>query len=143
MSSPEARLLEHLVQLLRGLFALAAITGVYFWLKLPLVSAALTFVILLLSFVSSLPSLLILCAVAAGCLAYFCAPPIMGLRMDDPQDISGAAVFLLASMSVTGWSGGCMPNRVSAATARSDGRRCSKTRRPCTSCWTMQGPSCR
>lgn len=105
MRSPEARLSQHLVQLLYGLIALAAVTGVYFWLKLPLVSAALTYliVILLLSFVSSSrPSLLILCAVAAGCLDYFFTSPILSFRVDHPEDVSGIVVFLMASLIVTG-----------------------------------------
>ena len=105
MRSPKTRLSQHLVQLLYGLIALAAVTGVYFWLKLPLVSAALTYliVILLLSFVSSsLPSLLILCVVAAGCLACFFAPPILSFRVDHPDDVGGIAVFLTASLIVTG-----------------------------------------
>ncbi|MGA9965313.1 MAG: DUF4118 domain-containing protein, partial [Terriglobales bacterium] len=104
MRSPEARLLQHLVQLLRGLIALAAVTGVCFWLKLPLVSAALTYliVILLLSFVSSLSSLLILCVVTAGCLDYFFTSPVLSFRIDHPEDVSGIAVFLVASLVVIG-----------------------------------------
>ena len=104
MSRPKARLLEHLAQLWRGLFALASVTGVYFWLKLPLVSAALTYliVILLLSFVSSLPSSLILCAVAAGCLDYFFTSPALSFQIDHPEDVSGVAVFLVASLIVIG-----------------------------------------
>lgn len=104
MPSREARLPQHIVQMLCGLIALAAVTGASSWLKLPLVSAALTYliVILFLSFVSSLPSLLILCAVAAGCLDYFFTFPILSFRIDHPEDVSGIAVFLMASLIVTG-----------------------------------------
>ena len=104
MSRPEARMLEHLVQLWRGLFVVAAVTGVCFWLKLPLVSAALTYliVILLLSFVSSLPSLLILCVVAAGCLDFFFTSPVLSFQINHPEEVSGIAVFLVASLTVIG-----------------------------------------
>lgn len=90
MRSPETTLLQHLAQLLCGLIALVAVTGACFWLKLPLVSAALTYLIaiLLLSFVSSLPSLLVLCAIAAGCLDYFFTSPILSFRIDHPEDVS-------------------------------------------------------
>ena len=104
MRNPETRLLHHLLQLLLGLIALAAVTGAYFWLNLPLVSAALTYLILivLLSFVSSIPSLLALCFVAAACLDYFFTSPMLSFRIDHPQDITAIATFFIASLIVIG-----------------------------------------
>ena len=76
--TPNTGLLQETVYLLLGLVALAAVTGLYFWLKLPLVSAGFTYLIILvlLSLVSSFLSLAALSLVAAGSLNYFFVPPL-------------------------------------------------------------------
>jgi K+-sensing histidine kinase KdpD len=90
--------------LLLGLAALAAVTCLYFWLKLPLVSAGFTYLIILvlLSLVSSFLSLAALSLVAVGSLNYFFAPPIFSFRVDYPEDIIAIVAFLITSLIVTG-----------------------------------------
>jgi PAS domain S-box-containing protein len=104
MRSAESRIPQDLLQLLLGLTGIAAVTAVYFWLQLPLVSAALTYLILIvvLSFVSSIPLLLALCFVAAACLDYFFTSPMLSFRIDHPQDITGIATFFIAALTVIG-----------------------------------------
>jgi K+-sensing histidine kinase KdpD len=104
MRSAETRLPQDLLQLLLGLTGIAAVTGVYFWLQLPLVSAALTYliVIVVLSFVSSIPLSLALCVVAAACLDYFFTSPMLSFRIEHPQDATGIATFLMTSLIVIG-----------------------------------------
>jgi PAS domain S-box-containing protein len=104
MRIAKSRLPHDLLQLLLGLAGIATVTGVYFWLQLPLVSAALTYLILIgvLSFVSGTPLLLALCFVAAACLDYFFTSPILSFRIDSPQDISGIVTFLMTSLIVVG-----------------------------------------
>ena len=91
-----------IVQLSLGLAGVAAVTGTYFWLALPLVTAALTYLILiiLLSFWSSLPLLLAHCFVTASCLVYFFTAPILSFRIDRPQDITGAITYFVAALIV-------------------------------------------
>jgi PAS domain S-box-containing protein len=88
--------------LLLGLVSLATVTGLYFWLDVPLVAAAFTylFVLVLLSLVSSLSSLIVLSFVAVGCLSYFFAPPIYSFRVDSPQDIITISAFVITSFVV-------------------------------------------
>jgi len=98
------RLFQELVYLLVGIIALAGVTGLYFWLDLPVVSAAFTYliVVVLLSLVSSFPSLVALSFIAVGCLDYFFTSPTFSLRMDYSQDIIAVAAFLITSLIVTG-----------------------------------------
>jgi signal transduction histidine kinase len=98
------KVLHEVVLLLVGIIALAAVTGLYFWLDLPPVSAAFTYliVVVLLSRDGSYPSLVALSFIAVGCLNYFFVPPIFSLRVDYPQDIITLAAFLLTSLIVTG-----------------------------------------
>src|SRR6202451_884781 len=88
--------------LLLGLVTFATVTGLYFWLDVPLVAAAFTylFVLVLLSLVSSLSSLIVLSFVAVGCLSYFFAPPIYSFRVDSPQDIITISAFVITSFVV-------------------------------------------
>ena len=95
-------LLREAGYLLLGLVSLATVTGLYFWLDVPLVAAAFTylFVLVLLSLVSSLSSLIVLSFVAVGCLSYFFAPPIYSFRVDSPQDIITISAFVITSFVV-------------------------------------------
>ena len=81
-------LLHEAGYLLLGLVSLAAVTGLYFWLDVPLVAAAFTYwvVLVLLSLVSNFSSLIVLSFIGVGCLNYFFTPPIYSFRVDYPQD---------------------------------------------------------
>ena len=102
MRNADVALPPPLVQFLLGLTGIAAVTGVYFWLQLPLVTAALTYLILLLllSFSSSLPLLLAFRFVTAGCLDYFFTFPILSFRIERPRDITGVTTFFVAALIV-------------------------------------------
>src|ERR1700691_1224673 len=95
-------LLHEAGYLLLGLVSLATVTGLFFWLDVPVVAAAFTylFVLVLLSLVSSLSSLIVHSLVAVGCLSYFCAPPIYSFRVDYPQDIITISAFVITSLVV-------------------------------------------
>jgi K+-sensing histidine kinase KdpD len=84
--------------LLLGLVSLATVTGLYFWLDVPLVAAAFTYlvVLVLLSLVSNLSSLIGLSFIGVRCLSYFFAPPIYSFRVDYPQDLITILVKLSA-----------------------------------------------
>jgi PAS domain S-box-containing protein len=88
--------------LLLGLVSLATVTGLYFWLDVPLVATAFTyfFVIVLLSLVSNLSSLIVLSFIGVGCLSYFFAPPIYSFRVDYPQDLIAIFAFVITSFVV-------------------------------------------
>src|ERR1700688_83681 len=88
--------------LLLGLVALATLTGLYFWLDVPLVAAAFTYlvVLVLLSLVSNLSSLIVLSFIGVGCLSYFFAPPIYSFRVDYPQDLITISAFVITSFVV-------------------------------------------
>jgi PAS domain S-box-containing protein len=88
--------------LLLGLVSIAAVTGLYFWLGVPLVAAAFTYlvVLVLLSLVSSLSSLIVLSFVGVGCLSYFFAPPIYSFRVDYPQDLITISAFMITSFVI-------------------------------------------
>jgi PAS domain-containing protein len=88
--------------LLLGLVSLATVTGLYFWLDLPLAAAAFTYlvVLVLLSLVSNLSSLIVLSFIGVGCLSYFFAPPIYSFRVDYPQDIITISAFVITSFVV-------------------------------------------
>ena len=87
---------------LLGLVSLATVTGLYFWLHVPLVAVAFTYlvVLVLLALVSSLSSLIVLSFIDAGCLNYFFTPPIFSFRIDYPQDVIAIAAFMITSFIV-------------------------------------------
>lgn len=93
--------------MLVGVLALAALTWLFFWLNLRLVSAAFTYLILivLLSLSGGLISLIVLCFAAVASLNYFFAPPIFSFRVDYPEDIIALAGFLITSLVITGLVG--------------------------------------
>jgi PAS domain S-box-containing protein len=95
-------LLHEARYLLFGLVSLAAVTGLYFWLDAPLVSAAFTYlvVLVLLSLVSNFFSLIVLSFIAVCCLSYFFAPPIYSFRVDYLQDLSTITAFVITSLIV-------------------------------------------
>src|SRR6202046_4000631 len=87
---------------LLGLVSLATVTGLYFWLDVPLVATAFTYlvVLVLLALVSNLSSLIALSFIAVGCLSYFFAPPIYSFRVDYPHDLIAISAFLMTSFVV-------------------------------------------
>src|SRR6201994_3047388 len=95
-------LLREAGYLLLGLVSLATVTGLYFWLDVPLVAVAFTYliVLVLLSLVSNLSSLIILSFIGVGCLNYFFAPPIFSFRIDYPQDLITISAFVITSFVV-------------------------------------------
>jgi PAS domain S-box-containing protein len=95
-------LLHEAAYLLLGLVSLATVTGLYFWLDVPLVAAAFTYlvVLVLLSLVSNLPSLIVLSFIGVCCLNYFFAPPIYTFRVDYSQDLITISAFMIASFVV-------------------------------------------
>src|SRR6267378_2431397 len=95
-------LLREAGYLLLGLFSLSTVTGLYFWLDVPLVAAAFTYLVILvlLSLVSNLSSLIVLSLIGVGCLSYFFAPPIYSFRVDYPQDIITISAFVITSFVV-------------------------------------------
>jgi PAS domain S-box-containing protein len=97
-----AALLREAGYFLLGLVSLATVTGLYFWLDVPLVAAAFTFlvVLVLLALVSNLSSLIVLSFIAVGCLSYFFAPPIYSFRVDYPQDLITISAFVITSFIV-------------------------------------------
>ncbi len=88
--------------LLLGVVSFATVTGLYFWLDVPLVATAFTYlvVLVLLSLVSNLSSLIVLSFIGVGCLSYFFAPPIYSFRVDYPQDIITISAFVITSFVV-------------------------------------------
>jgi PAS domain S-box-containing protein len=96
-------LLHEAGYLLLGLVLLATVTGLYFWLDVSLVSAAFTYlgVLVLLSLVSTFYSLIVLSFICVGCLSYFFAPPIYSFRVDYPQDLTTIAAFVITSFIVS------------------------------------------
>jgi signal transduction histidine kinase/PAS domain-containing protein len=95
-------LLHEAGYLLLGLVSLATVTGLYFWLDVPLVAAAFTYlvVLVLLALVGNLSSLIVLSFIGVGCLSYFFAPPIYSLRVDYPQDLITISAFVITSFVV-------------------------------------------
>ena len=96
-------LLREARYLLLGLVSLATVTGLYFWLDVPLVAVAFTYliVLVLLSLVSNLSSLIVLSFIGVGCLSHFFAPPIYSFRVDYPQDIITISAFVITSFVVS------------------------------------------
>jgi PAS domain S-box-containing protein len=95
-------LLHEAGYLLLGLASLATVTGLYFWLDVPLVAAAFTYLILLvlLALVSNFSSLIVLSFIGVGCLSYFFAPPIYSFRVDYPQDLIAISAFVITSFVI-------------------------------------------
>jgi PAS domain S-box-containing protein len=95
-------LLREAGHFLLGLASFATVTGLYFWLDVPLVATAFTYLVLLvlLSLVSNLSSLIVLSFIGVGCLSYFFAPPIYSFRVDYPQDIITIFAFVTTSFVV-------------------------------------------
>ena len=98
------RLLHETVRFAVGLIALASLTALCFWLDFRLVSAAFTYLILivLLSLAGGFISLIALSFIAVGYLNYFFAPPLFDFRIDSPADIITVAAFLTTSLIITG-----------------------------------------
>jgi PAS domain S-box-containing protein len=88
--------------LLLGLVSLAAVTGLCFWLDVPLAAAAFTYlaVLVLFSLVSNFSSLTVLSLIGVCCLSYFFAPPIYSFRVDYPQDLITLSAFGITSFVV-------------------------------------------
>jgi PAS domain S-box-containing protein len=97
-----AALLREAGYFLLGVASFATVTGLYFWLDVPLVATAFTYLVILvlLSLVSNLSSLIVLSFIGVGCLSYFFAPPIYSFRVDYPQDIITISAFVMTSFVV-------------------------------------------
>src|SRR6202046_1651652 len=95
-------LLHEAGYLLLGIVSLATVTGLYFWLDVPLVAVAFTYlvVLVLLALVSNLSFLIVLSFIGVGCLSYFFAPPIYSFRVDYPQDIITISAFVITSFVI-------------------------------------------
>jgi PAS domain S-box-containing protein len=95
-------LLHEAGHLVLGLVSLATVTGLYFWLDVPLVAAAFTYlvVLVLLSLVCNFSSLIVFSFIGVCCLSYFFAPPIFSFRVDYPQDLITISAFLITSFVV-------------------------------------------
>jgi PAS domain S-box-containing protein len=95
-------LLHEAGYLLLGLVLLTTVTGLYFWLDVPPVSAAFTYlgVLVLLSLVSNFYSLIVLSFICVCCLDYFFAPPIYSFRIDYSLDLTTIAAFVITSFVV-------------------------------------------
>jgi PAS domain S-box-containing protein len=88
--------------LLLGLGSLATVTGLYFWLDVPLVAAAFTYlvVLVLLALVNNFSSLIVLSFISVCCLSYFFAPPIYSFRVNYSQDLITISAFVITSFAV-------------------------------------------
>jgi signal transduction histidine kinase len=95
-------LLREAGYLLLGLVSLATVTGLYFWLDVPLVAVAFTYlmVLVLLSLVSHLWPLIVLSFIGGCCLNYFFTPPIYSFRVDYAQDLITISAFVISSFVV-------------------------------------------
>jgi signal transduction histidine kinase len=95
-------LLREAGYLLLGLVSLATVTGLYFWLDVPLVAVAFTYLIalVLLALVSNLRCLIVLSFIGGCCLNYFFTPPIFSFRVDYPQDLITISAFVITSFVV-------------------------------------------
>jgi PAS domain S-box-containing protein len=102
--NPTTTLMHETVRFLLGLGAVAALTGLCFWLDLGIVSTAFTYLILIvvLSLAGGFISLIALSFIAVGCLNYFFVPPLFAFRVDYPSDVIALATFLITSLVITG-----------------------------------------
>jgi K+-sensing histidine kinase KdpD len=91
-------LLHEAGYLLLGLVSLATVTGLYCWLDVSIVSAAFTYLVLivLLSLVSNFSFLIVLSFIGVCCLDYFFSPPIYSFRIDYAQDLGTISAFVIA-----------------------------------------------
>jgi PAS domain S-box-containing protein len=87
-----------------GGIGVAAVTLVGFRLEPNIATAGFAYliVIALLSLIGSFVGSVALSTVAGACLAYFFAPPLLSLRMDDPKDVTAVAAFLATSIVISG-----------------------------------------
>jgi PAS domain S-box-containing protein len=87
-----------------GGIGVAVVTFVCFRFELNVDTAGFAYLILiaLLSLLGSFIGSVVLSIVAAACLTYFFAPPLLSLRVDDPRDIVAIAAFLTTSIVITG-----------------------------------------
>jgi PAS domain S-box-containing protein len=87
-----------------GGIAVAAVTFICFRLELDVATAGFAYLILvaLLSLIGSFIGSLVLSVVAAACLTYFFAPPLLSLRVEDPRDAVAVAAFLTTSIVIAG-----------------------------------------
>jgi len=87
----------------------AAVTFICFRLELNVATAGFAYLILvaLLTPIGSFIGSVALSVVAAACLTYFFAPPLLSFRVEDPKDVVAVAAFLTASIVITGlkWYG--------------------------------------
>lgn len=92
-----------------GGIGVAAVTFICFRLELNVATAGFAYLILvaLLTPIGSFIGSVALSVVAAACLTYFFAPPLLSFRVEDPKDVVAVAAFLTASIVITGlkWYG--------------------------------------
>ena len=90
-------------QLFLGSIALALVTLAFFKLGVDLAPTAFAYlvVILVCSLMGSFIASALLAIISIAGLAYFFAPPIFSLRIDDPQHIMVVIAFFLTSLIVT------------------------------------------
>ena len=90
-------------QFLLGAIALGMVTFVFFRLHVDLASTAFAYliVIVLVSLMGSFTASALLAFSSVASLAYFFAPPIFSLRIDDPQHLVVVVAFLLTALIVT------------------------------------------
>jgi PAS domain S-box-containing protein len=103
-----------------AMIALAGLTFVCFRLRLNISTAGFLYliVIVLLSLAGDYVASVVTSVVGAVCLAYFFAPPIFSIRVDDPLNIVAIIAFLTTSLVIT--------RLVSEARTRSDKLRLSE-----------------
>jgi PAS domain S-box-containing protein len=88
---------------LYGCMALVLLTFVCFKLRLDLATTAFLYliVIVLLSLYGSFLLSAVLSLMAVGCLAYFFAPPVFALQIEDPLEAVAIPAFLITSAVIT------------------------------------------
>ena len=93
-------------QCLLGGIAVAAVTFVFFRLKVGLATASLVYlaIIAALSLFGSFAASLVLSLAAAACLNYFFASPLLSIHLNDPKDVLAIAAFLASAFVVSGLS---------------------------------------
>jgi PAS domain S-box-containing protein len=86
-----------------AMIAFAGLTFVCFWLQLNISTAGFLYliVIVLLSHAGDYVASVVTSVVAAVCLAYFFAPPIFSIRVDDPLNIVAIIAFLTTSLVIS------------------------------------------
>jgi PAS domain S-box-containing protein len=87
-----------------GGIGVAVVTFVCFQLELNVDTAGFAYLILiaLLSLIGTFIGSVVLSIVAAACLTYFFAPPLLSLRVEDPRDVVAIAAFLTSAIVITG-----------------------------------------